>query len=129
MTSILTPGADIFTFSTSRGLDTITDYAVAEGDTLNVHAYNNAAHTITQVGADTQIAFGANIITVLNTQANDGVVLGPSLSVDNGPGCDIVLLKRLVFLLLVAVNDREKCRALSYRKPDLKHDDFRFLHG
>ena len=64
-------GADIFLFSTSSGLDTITDYAVAEGDTLNVHAYNNAAHTITQVGADTQIAFGANVITILNTQAND----------------------------------------------------------
>ena len=68
-------GADTFLFNLNSGADTITDFTTAQHDVLNVHAYNGMAHTINQVGADTQIAFGGYVITVLNIQANDAAFL------------------------------------------------------
>ena len=68
-------GADVFLFNMSSGSDTITDFSTAQHDTIDVHAYNGMAHTINQVGVDTQIAFGGYVITVLNVQANDAAFL------------------------------------------------------
>lgn len=70
-------GADAFVFAAHSGADIITDFSAAEGDTIDIHAYNGHLGTvITQVGADTVIDFGGgNTITIANTQADDDAFL------------------------------------------------------
>ncbi len=65
-------GADTFVFAVGSGADTITDFSAGQGDTIDLHAYAGFAHTVTQSGNNAVIDFGhGNVITVLNTHAND----------------------------------------------------------
>jgi Ca2+-binding RTX toxin-like protein len=65
-------GADIFLFGAGSGKDTITDFSASQGDTLNLHAYNQANVILTQVGNDTVIDLGGgNTITVTGTLKAD----------------------------------------------------------
>ncbi len=70
-------GADTFMFVAGSGQDTITDFSTAQGDRINVHAYNaHATAVISQVGNDVHIDLGGgNVITVLNVSATDPVFL------------------------------------------------------
>ncbi len=65
-------GADIFLFKSGSGADVITDFSVADGDTIDASAYHGVAHTITQAAGDAVIDFGGgNTITVRNMIASD----------------------------------------------------------
>ena len=72
-------GADTFVFGASSGADTVSDFSADQNDTLNIHAYTHGTMNtalLTQVGADTVIDLGGgNIVTVLNTTANDAGLL------------------------------------------------------
>ncbi|MEI9903451.1 MAG: hypothetical protein WDN06_05330 [Asticcacaulis sp.] len=54
-------GADIFLFKSGSGADVITDFSVADGDTIDASAYHGVAHTITQAVGDVVIDFVAAI--------------------------------------------------------------------
>lgn len=60
-------GSDVFVFGANWGVDTVTDFTKGE-DTLNLTAtgLQFADLTITQVGADTQISYGTDSITLVN---------------------------------------------------------------
>ncbi|ESQ85366.1 hypothetical protein ABAC460_23710 [Asticcacaulis sp. AC460] len=61
-------GADIFLFTAGSGLDTITDFSIAQNDTININAYTGGAMTpamVSQTGLNVVITLSSgNAITV-----------------------------------------------------------------
>ena len=68
-------GADVFLFTSSSGADTISDFASAQGDMININAFSHGvvhAGYLHQVGGDTTIDMGGgNIVTVLASTVAD----------------------------------------------------------
>ena len=65
-------GADTFAFLLGSHADTITDFTVADNDTIDATAYHAVAHTVTQSGTSVIIDFGSgNTVTVLKTNVAD----------------------------------------------------------
>ena len=70
-------GADIFVFAKASGADVVTDFSVADNDTLDVSAYHaQSTAVIHQVGSDTSIDLGGgNVITLTGVTATDAAFL------------------------------------------------------
>ena len=65
-------GADTFAFLLGSHADTITDFTVADNDTIDATPYHAVAHTVTQSGTSVIIDFGSgNTVTVLKTNVAD----------------------------------------------------------
>ena len=65
-------GADTFVFLLGSHADIITDFTVADNDTIDVSAYHAVSHAVTQSGTSVVIDFGSgNTVTVLHTNVAD----------------------------------------------------------
>ena len=65
-------GADTFVFAPGSGKDLIGDFSAAQGDVIDLTAYHNRTHTVTQAGGDVVIDFGGgDSITVIGALATN----------------------------------------------------------
>jgi Ca2+-binding RTX toxin-like protein len=70
-------GADIFSFATGSGRDTVNDFSSTEGDRIDLSGYAGLARSVVQSGANSIIQFATgDTITLLGVKITDATLEG-----------------------------------------------------